>query len=248
MHSRCCCPPERPMPGSSRRSLTSSHRPRRAAAARRVASRSLAAHAGQLQAGGHVVVDRHRRERVGLLEHHADRAADGGDVELGAVDVHAVEHDLALGARAGDQLVHAVEAADERRLAAAGRPDDGGHPVCLELDVDILQGLSLAVVGTQPFDLSRCGLHAARGASAAPPSRRSRPLRRAPPPALGLMRCLMRERIMLLAPWPLAAQPPTAPLVERARDHAQDEHHEDQQQRGGPGGLRGRPGWATPTG
>ncbi len=27
MHRRCCCPPERPAPGSERRSLTSSHRP-----------------------------------------------------------------------------------------------------------------------------------------------------------------------------------------------------------------------------
>src|SRR4051812_15847852 len=35
----------------------------------------------QPQAGGDVVIDRHRRERVGLLEDHADRAAHGDHVD-----------------------------------------------------------------------------------------------------------------------------------------------------------------------
>ena len=29
MHSRCCCPPDRPVPGWSSRSLTSAHNPAR---------------------------------------------------------------------------------------------------------------------------------------------------------------------------------------------------------------------------
>src|SRR5437764_1350414 len=38
---------------------------------------AAAAHARQARPGGHVVEDRHGRERVGLLEDHADRAAPG---------------------------------------------------------------------------------------------------------------------------------------------------------------------------
>ena len=42
-----------------------------------------------------VVVDRHRRERVRLLEHHARSPAGVGEPPLGVVDVDAVEQDLA---------------------------------------------------------------------------------------------------------------------------------------------------------
>ncbi len=155
MHRRCCWPPDRPMPGVSRRSLTSSHRPT-ACSDRWTRSRRFSPRVpAELQARCHVVEDRHRRERVGLLEDHADQAAHGGHVDAGAVDVDVIELDLALRVRTGRHLVHAIEAAHERRLAAAGWADDGGHPVCLELDVDALQGLDAAVVGMQPFDSDR---------------------------------------------------------------------------------------------
>src|SRR5262249_11353729 len=44
------------------------------------------------------------------------------------------------------QLVHAVEAAQERRLAAARRADEGRHVLAEDLDVDVLQRMELAVV------------------------------------------------------------------------------------------------------
>ena len=54
-----------------------------------------------------VLVDR-LRERVGLLEHHADARAELHHVHVGRINVLAVELDLAGDARAGDGVVHAV--------------------------------------------------------------------------------------------------------------------------------------------
>ena len=45
----------------------------------------------------------------------------------GVEDVFAVEHDLALGALVRIELVDAVEDAQQRRLAAARRTDEGRH-------------------------------------------------------------------------------------------------------------------------
>src|SRR3954471_10134910 len=103
--------------------------------------------ARELQARRDVLEDRHRREGVRLLEHHPDRAADGDDVDVGRVDVEVVEQDLALGVRAGDLLVHPVDAPHERRLAAAGRADHRRHLVGRVLEVDALDGVGIAVVG-----------------------------------------------------------------------------------------------------
>ena len=73
-----------PMPGLPSRSLTSSHRPApRSDASTRSSQVGLRLAAVEPQAGGDVVEDRHRRERVGLLEDHADRAADRDDVDAG---------------------------------------------------------------------------------------------------------------------------------------------------------------------
>ena len=147
MHRRCCWPPERPTPGSPRRSLTSSHRPAPTQRALDALAHVDAARAGEPQPGGDVVEDRHRRERVRLLEDHADRAAHRDDVDVRRVDVEVVEQDLALGARAGDLLVHAVDAAHERRLAAARRADHRRHLVRRVVEVDALDGVAVAVVG-----------------------------------------------------------------------------------------------------
>ena len=105
--------------------------------------------AAEAEARQHVVGDRHRRERVGLLEDHADPAAGVGGPLVGVVDVDlglADQEHLAGQAGAGHQLVHPVEDAQERRLAAAGRPDQRGDGTGGHLEVDPLEHL----VGTEP--------------------------------------------------------------------------------------------------
>ena len=76
-------------------------------------------------------------------------AADRDRVDVGRVDVVAVEQDLALDARARDQLVHAVERAQERRLAAAGGADQRRDLVRLDRHVDVLDRQEVAVVQVQ---------------------------------------------------------------------------------------------------
>ena len=71
-----------------------------------------------------VVLDR-LRERVGLLEDHPDAPAHVDRVDVGRVEVLARgTRGPALDAGAGDQVVHAVQAAQEGRLAAARGADE----------------------------------------------------------------------------------------------------------------------------
>jgi hypothetical protein len=57
-----------------------------------------------------------------------------------------VQQDLALDAADVDQVVHAVEAAQQRGLAAAARPDEGGNPVAGDVHGDALEGHLVAVI------------------------------------------------------------------------------------------------------
>ena len=93
----------------------------------------------ELDAEGDVLVDRHREGRR-LLEHHADARAQQIQVEPRIEDVLAVEQHLALGALAGIEVVHAVEHAQQRGLAAAGRADEGGDLLVGQVEIDALQG------------------------------------------------------------------------------------------------------------
>ena len=73
-------------------------------------------------------------EHGGLLEEHADPAAERADFE--AADVGAVEEH---GARGG--LPEAVERAEQRGLAAAAGPDDAHHHAARHVKVDAAQDL-----------------------------------------------------------------------------------------------------------
>jgi hypothetical protein len=93
MQCRCCCPPDSPgaRPGEPLLDLF----PEVFAAQGSFddvvhLGRGLAG-AGDLVPGDDVVVDRHRGERVRLLEHHADGAADVDRVDTRAVEVLAVQ-------------------------------------------------------------------------------------------------------------------------------------------------------------
>ena len=74
---------------------------------------------------GDVLLDRHMREEVEVLEHHAHLAA----VEV-QVDLLAVEGDTLEVNGAGGRLLEEVQAAQQRRFAAAGGADDG-HDLAL---------------------------------------------------------------------------------------------------------------------
>ena len=87
-----------------------------------------------------VVVDR-LRERVRLLEHHADPPPDLDRVDLRTVEVDAVVQQLAVHGRAGDEVVHPVQAAQERALAATGGTDERGDLPGADRQLDLFDRL-----------------------------------------------------------------------------------------------------------
>ena len=117
-------------------------------------------HARQPGAEGDVVVDR-LRERVRLLEHHADALAHLDRVDAGVVEIDAVVHDLAVDPSRLDEVVHPVEAAQHGGLATAGRADERGDLVLVDLEVDVPDGLEVAVEDVEVLhvehDLGRGG-------------------------------------------------------------------------------------------
>ena len=80
------------------------------------------------------------------------------------VDVLAVQFDSARGTSATHDLVHAVQAANERALAAAGRPDDGRDLVGGNGQRDVLDHKNrqfqseLVKVAAHPIDQCRADL------------------------------------------------------------------------------------------
>ena len=111
----------------------------------------------QAHPGDHVVPDGHGRERVGALEHHPDRAPHGGGIDALGVDVLTVQQDLAGDPGAHDDLVHAVERAEEGGLAAPGGADEGRHRAGFDGHRDVLDGLGGAVVRGQSADVDALG-------------------------------------------------------------------------------------------
>ena len=106
-------------------------------------------HVGDLHAGdagtvSDVVVDR-LREGVGLLEHHADASADLDWVDILRVDVVVLEEHLSFDAGAVHEVVHPVQRAEKRGLAAAGGSDQGGDLVLPEAQVDVGDGTEVAI-------------------------------------------------------------------------------------------------------
>ena len=85
------------------------------------------------------------RQWIGALEHHADRLAQRDQRDVRVIDVLAENPDLARGGDIVIALVHAIEAPEQRRLAAAGWPDERGDEAFLDVHVDIDQRLELPV-------------------------------------------------------------------------------------------------------
>ena len=140
MQSRCCCPPESFRADVSSRSLTSSQRPAFSRQSRTRSASPAFADAGlEPRPEGHVLEDR-PRQGDGRREDHAELPPELGDVGLGPVDVLPVDLDDALGPGAPDEVVHPVEGAEERRLAAPGRPDDAQDLVPADVEGDPAEG------------------------------------------------------------------------------------------------------------
>jgi hypothetical protein len=111
------------------------------------------------QAEDHVLEHRDR-ERVRALEDHADRLAQLHERHRGVVDVLPEDADLPRGADVAVALVDPVEAAQERRLAAAARPDEGGDDPVPDVDAHVAQGLEAPVPQVEPAGLDRGGSRA----------------------------------------------------------------------------------------
>ena len=109
-------------------------------------------HAEDAQAVGDVVVDR-LRERVRALEDHPDAAAHLDRVDARAVQVGAVVEELAFDLGARHEVVHPVQAAQEGRLAAAGRADQRGDRVAVDVERDVLDRERGAVRDRQVVDV-----------------------------------------------------------------------------------------------
>lgn len=98
----------------------------------------------ETRAVGDIVVNAFR-ERVRLLEYHADLATkhDGIDV---AVNVHAREENFAGDAATVDEVIHAVQRAEKCGFPATGRSDERGDAVSFDVEGNVFQRLEIAVV------------------------------------------------------------------------------------------------------
>ena len=124
MHKRCCWPPDRPVPESVEPVLHFVEQARRCLRLvidDLVESVLLLGEAVNTRAVGDILEDRFGK-RIGLLKHHADAGAQLHDIEDRVVDILAVDLDLAGHPRDRDRVVHAVDAAQEGRLATARGP------------------------------------------------------------------------------------------------------------------------------
>ncbi len=139
MHRRCCWPPERLKALALQLvlDLVPQGGPGEALLDQVV---HVALEPVDLRGDGDVVVDG-LRERVGLLEHHADAPPDLDGLHPGAVERLPIEVQAALDPGSRDEIVEPVKAAQERGLAAAGRADQGGDLPLGDGHADVAQGL-----------------------------------------------------------------------------------------------------------
>src|SRR5664280_2754315 len=118
----------------------------------------------QPDAEGDILENRHR-ERRRLLKHHADLGAQQIEVLRRRQNILIVELYMPTVALVRIEVVHAVEDAQQRGLAATGRTDEGGHLALIQRAIDVLQGTVIAIkeiqvpdrnLFQQTFDAGRC--------------------------------------------------------------------------------------------
>ena len=97
-----------------------------------------------LRAVGHILVDGFR-EGVRALEDHADEFSQVHHIDVGGIDVLPPETHGAPDPAGGNQVVHPVEAPEERGFPASRGADERRDPVSEDVDIDVFQGRGLAV-------------------------------------------------------------------------------------------------------
>src|SRR5208283_2666089 len=99
------------------------------------------------------------------LKNHAYFAPQLDHVGRTIEDLLPVNENAARRADVVDQIVHAVQAAEQGRFAAARGTDQGGDLVTRKVDRDVLQRLAAAVVQTQVVHLHDHVRHTRLGGS-----------------------------------------------------------------------------------
>src|SRR5262245_18760520 len=97
------------------------------------------------------VFEHRHRERVRLLEYHADAGSQRDRIDAGTIDVHTVDDDFSPNPGARDRIVHPVETTQECRLAAARWTNERHHSPFENLDRDALERVLLAIVNVHVF-------------------------------------------------------------------------------------------------
>ena len=100
--------------------------------------------AGELESGDDVVVDRHSRKRIRLLEHHPYISASLREPATRAVDVVAVKQYLTGQRRGRHHFVHAVQDAKEGGFSTARRADQGSDQSRLHRKIHTVEHLAIA--------------------------------------------------------------------------------------------------------
>ncbi len=102
-----------------------------------------------------IVINGHRQRR-GALGQQPHHFADLGHIHVAVVDVFPIHQDLTGDSCAVGQFQETVKGFQQGGLAAAGGTHDDRDLLFGNLDVDILQGLVLPIIGIQIFDLNMC--------------------------------------------------------------------------------------------
>src|SRR5262245_52921618 len=93
---------------------------------------------------GNIFIDRFG-EWIGTLEDHAHALAQLDDVHFRTVNVVTSDFYEAVDAHIIDQIIHSIEAPQERGFAAAGRPNKRRDYVFTYVEGDVLQGLAQTI-------------------------------------------------------------------------------------------------------
>ena len=96
------------------------------------------------RAKGNIIVHAHR-EGIGLLKHHAHASAQRVHIIIG-IDIIAIQQNFTLHATALRQIIHAVQAFEQRGFAAAGGPDKGSDFLFLNIHIDTVQSMEITII------------------------------------------------------------------------------------------------------